>query len=353
MRVPGSFMSALGGFFGGYAQDEEAQRQRQRQAGLDAQNAQSFGMQQQLHGAQMQNIQSEIAARETPHAPTPQRHYDPARGGIVDELAGTFTPIPGLPGAQQTPHQPTRWEGANGYTEIGADGQPKFVPYPKGFQKNSPKTDTKWQLQQSGNGFVWANPETREIMPAMMDGKVVFPKSGTTASENPQIASTRRDLQGFQSQQIRAEHDVTAAKADLRALPHRAALPLSQQRTAADSAQANNYASATTSLADAEKRKGRLTHSADSTQNVLTQLRTASPPAAEGAGQAGSTSAPRSSSDWVQRAKDEEAGFKSALQQIDAAFQDPAQRLQKKREAMQIYNTRMVSINAGRDPDTP
>lgn len=68
----GTFLNALGRTFGGYGQDQEDIRQRERQQGLDRQNAQSFAMQQQAHneasqlnGLQMRNYQSEIDARDS------------------------------------------------------------------------------------------------------------------------------------------------------------------------------------------------------------------------------------------------------------------------------------------------
>jgi hypothetical protein len=64
------FLQALGGFFGGYGQDQQIQQQRARQQGLDVQAAQRMAMDQEGHAAQMQNYQSEVDARRTSSAST-------------------------------------------------------------------------------------------------------------------------------------------------------------------------------------------------------------------------------------------------------------------------------------------
>ena len=60
----GRGLSALGQAFGGYAMDEEAKRQRQRTAALDAQNAQDSMMRNQVSQAQLGDIAAQAQQRK-------------------------------------------------------------------------------------------------------------------------------------------------------------------------------------------------------------------------------------------------------------------------------------------------
>lgn len=149
MATVSPFLQALGGFFGGYGQDQQNLLQRQRQSALDAQNAQSLRMQQQLHAAQLAGMQGEQASRDAaakrqaeietvlasnwepaisgdrqaqarivsmrpdlanefmPKAPPkPNRTVNVERGVIIDDDTGKATPIQGLPPAQREAKAP-------------------------------------------------------------------------------------------------------------------------------------------------------------------------------------------------------------------------------------------------------
>lgn len=378
MANVGGILQALGGFFGGYGQDQQNTLQRERQAAVDAENT-------QMHQAQMANYASEAAQRTSTidaqriKALSNRRAFNALKGQFgahplaQDEYDDATDYAGALKDAQDQGRKRTESVG-----KARADYNTLRAYAPKDPLASQPFDDTNpadysaalthfrdVQKQQAAAAAAagkehWVsagvNPQGQPVILNTETGETKIGggnKALGPGGETPQVTATRRDLKGFQSQQIRAEHDVGAAKGDIRALlsAHpRASQPLPNQRTAADSAFANQFTAGQSAVKDAEARKQRLTTSADSTQNVLNQMRAGGVPAPSGVGGTGAPAPAVAPTDRIARQKQEEAGFREAAQEIDK-IPDPAKRLTAKRQAMQIYNDRMQKLNAGIDPD--
>lgn len=151
----GTFLNALGKTFGGYGQDQEDNLQHQRQQGMDAQNAQSFAMQQQarneasqLNSAQLGNYQSEIAARDGAAARKAMEdrvindNWTAAINGDRNAQAKIVTIDKSLaPHFMPKAPEPYHVQGQNGVNQVGPDGKVTFVPYAAGFQREAPPRD--------------------------------------------------------------------------------------------------------------------------------------------------------------------------------------------------------------------
>lgn len=373
-QFPG-FLSALGQAFGGYGQDQQNQIARQRQAGLDAQAAQRLTMDQSLANAQIGNYKSEaeqrtsaieaarIKALSNQRAHAALSKLDPSVGEYDDGTDYTTALKSTQEGAAKQRLEIAKQR--RDYNTLKAE----FKTHPLASQPFSEQDPADYtaalgdardlrKVNAAAGKQHWVSTNATDAAtgaPILMNSETGETRVGVgvaklAGGESPQVAATRKDLKGLQSQQIRAEHDVGASKSDIRSLLHdhpRASQPLSVQRTATDSTFANQYGNASAQLGEAEQRKARLTHSADSTQSVLNGFRTAQPAPGATPPLTGAPPGP----DVAARAKLENDGYVEAVNQIKSTVKDPAQRTAALQQAMQIYNARLQKVNAGQDPD--
>jgi hypothetical protein len=390
MPAFGGFMNALGQAFGGYAQDEKGRRDDARRAQQLAMQQATQAREQQLANAQIGNYQSENQRRQAEIAAMQQKAQANQRAhGMLQQMGHPMAVGDYNPGMEYTPTLTEALKEQQGKAQYTARQKAAFNLMQKiapddpavkgGFDDSNPanfedafKAFSEARRQSASDGRldkrlaamqphmvqVTQNGQTVWVPASEASGMQVGARAGG-AGESVDVASTRKDLKGFQSQQIRAESDVRNSNSDIRRLlaDHpRASQPLSAQHTAVDSTLANQYGGLQETAADAMKRKQRLTQSADSTQAVLGGLRAAPPtaPVAPGTPPVGAPppAAPvMPHADRIARAQHENDGFNQAVKQIDANIKDPAQRLAAKRQAMLILNQRMQKLNAGIDPD--
>lgn len=228
---------------------------------------------------------------------------------------------------------------------VGPDGTVSFVDPdnpPAGLKEHitTPAVSGPRTLTTSKGIYQW-NADTKRWEPTGLQPH----ETPRTPNVPTDVDETRKDLKGFQSQQIRAENAVKAAKSDANSYlkaHYRADRPLSQQRTATDSAAANSYQSMLGNVTAAEGERSRYKQKADSTSDVLSRLRAGMPKGTSMLTPAPETATPAPKADPV-RAQQEIDAFTGAMQQIT----DPTKRL----KAQQRFNQRMQVINAGGDPD--
>lgn len=197
---------------------------------------------------------------------------------------------------------------------------------------------------------VMGSPEwlkAQDALAAIHEKHRATPIDRTGKPESPEIAASRRDLKGFQSQQIRAEREASSLNSEKKSLIGRhfkADQPLANQKTAADSTASREYAALGGKASAAEGRVARLAHSADSTQSEINRMRNATPDVPPSAPAVVDHAA------IVQRAQAENAGYLEAVQRIKANIADPAAQKAQLSALQRTYMQRMASVNAGREP---
>lgn len=189
---------------------------------------------------------------------------------------------------------------------------------------------------------------------AKIRAKYRAPTNASGQPESSEIAASRRDLKGFQSQQIRAEREVSGLGAERKGLLARhfkADRPLSMQKNAADSTSATEYSGLTKKMSDAQSRVDRLAHSADSTQSVINQRRAGAAPPASLMTPEPDEAPPMDHAAIVARANEENNGYVEAVKHIKASVTDPTAQRAALAEAQRIYMQRIQAVNAGREPE--
>lgn len=167
----GGFLSAIGKAFGGYGEDVQTNLNRERQRLLDTQNTQRLGMDQQLHGAQMANLQSESAARDIQGQQRQQAMQSNERSyGTLKRIApthplaqGEFDPMMDYTGelksqleAWRTSQKPP----ADSYTPFqgtDATGKPVVRPFNSRTGQFGPVADVAPKAEPEKDHFTFQN----------------------------------------------------------------------------------------------------------------------------------------------------------------------------------------------------
>jgi hypothetical protein len=128
MRNVGPFVSALGQMFMGYSQDQEAKRQRERQTGLDAQNA-------QLHAAQLAHVNAQTAELNAPKLPKPPEFEEMVDADGTVYLRNKLDPND----IRKTPiRRPVKTESEPLEVTMGPNGQRVYTPRSKAVGMQAP-----------------------------------------------------------------------------------------------------------------------------------------------------------------------------------------------------------------------